>query len=385
MGETGEAERMLARVAANWPVLAKRVPGAAQAAPDALRALPIGHRAVASATAGLWRIELGGTAAPATLIVKRIAEGKGQAVRWQATTDPSDPYYWAREAIVYDTRFFGDERTGLRSADCYLVDRRDDAIDIYLEDVGGSAGTSWNIAAYALAAERLGRYQGAAAAEPADAPWLRGPGFFAAYLARREDLCAGAEELVRAPAPYLEHEGLRELAPAVHRLWELRERVLAFCATLPLTHCHNDFWSPNLFAQTDPPQTVAIDLAFAGLGPPGHDAGNMIADAVLDFFVPAHAAEQLRDAVIQGYGRGLSEALSSDVVRAAEHVTLLTAALKFAWLIPATFAVARSPERVASIAQVHGDAVTFFHKRSAALRFVGTLIARSLRFLDTSG
>jgi thiamine kinase-like enzyme len=174
------------------------------------------------------------------------------------------------------------------------------------------------------------------------------------------------------------------LGPAVRRLWERRADVLEFCATVPLTRCHNDFWSPNLFASRHPEDTVAIDLAYAGLGPLGHDAANLAGDAVLDFFVPAADAERLWHAVAAGYGRGLSTALSGDMVRTAEHIMVLTAALKFAWLIPATFQVASTPEGIARIAEQHGDPTTFFRKRCAALRFVGALIERSLRLLGAA-
>ena len=352
---------------------------------DAFCVSAITHRAVASGTAGLWRIAWPGANARSSLVVKRLAPSEGAAARWQGTSDPADPFYWAREALAYEGRFFGDERAAIRSAQCYFVDRRDDEIDLYLEDVAGEPGTGWAIDAYALAAERLGRFQAAATALPVDTVWMSEPGFFAAYIARRDDLYAEAEAAMRAPTPYLEGEGLRELGPAVRRLWERRDRVLAFCATLPLTRCHNDFWSPNVFALRHPAQTVAIDLAYAGLGPPGHDPANLAADAVMDFFVPVSCAQRLWDAVAAGYGRGLSTGLPAEAVRTAEQVMELTAALKFAWLIPATFKVAGTPASVATIADQHGSPAKFFRKRCAALRFIGTLIERSLCLLDTIG
>jgi hypothetical protein len=377
-------ESVLARAAANWETIAPRINGAPPTWTGAFRANAIGHRPVASGTAGLWRIAWPGDGAPGSLVVKRITPSDGTAVRWQATSDPSDPFYWAREALAYEARFFGDEHSGIRSARCYLIDRDDDGIDLYLEDVAGEPGSAWTIETYALAAERLGRYQAAATALPVDMEWMRGPGFFAGYIARRDDLYAEADALVRLPAHHLEDEGLREFGPAVRRLWERRADVLAFCAALPLTRCHNDFWSPNLFAIEQPGETVAIDLAYAGLGPPGHDPANLAADALVDFFVPAADAQPLWDATTAGYGRGLSAGFSAGMVRTAEHVMELTAALKFAWLIPATFRIASTPEGVDRIAERHGDPEAFFRKRCAALRFIGSLVERSLRLLDTA-
>ncbi len=378
------ADHILARVSANWETIAERITSAPPQWSDAFSVKAIGHRAVASGTAGLWRIARA-EPAPISLVMKRLAPSDGNAARWQATSDPSDPFYWAREALAYDARFFGDEHTGMRSAQCYLIDRHDDGIDLYLEDVAGTPGSGWSIEAYALAAERLGRYQAAATALPADAQWMGGPGFFAAYVARRDELYAEAEAVMGNPTPYVEGEGLRDFGSAVRRLWERRDHVLAFCATLPLTRCHNDFWSPNLFALHRPAQTVAIDLAYAGLGPPGHDPANLAADAVMDFFVPAADAQRLWAAVAAGYARGLSARLAPEAVRAAQHVMELTAALKFAWLIPATFQAASKPDTIAKIVEQYGDPEAFFRKRSAALRFIGALVERSLRLLDAIG
>jgi len=378
-------EAVRTRAAERWPELATRIPGAPRQWTRAFHASAITHRAVAGGTAGLWRITVQGANPPFSLIVKRIAPVGGVAARWQATRDPDDPFYWAREAIAYETEFFGDEAAGMRSAQCYLVDQREDEYDLYLEDVRGELGTGWGIARYVLAAEHLGRFQAAATRLTSDASWLGGTPFFEAYLARREELYARAEAIVCVPAPHLDSEGLRELGAPIRRLWENRDRVLAFCAELPSTRCHNDFWSPNLFSTQDADQTVAIDLAYAGLGAPGHDVANLVTDAVLDFFVPASEAQWLWDEVADGYSRGLSNGLSAGHVRAAKVVMTLTAALKFGWLVPATFQVASTPEGVARIAKTRGDADEFFRKRSAALRFVGKLVDSSLRVLDEIG
>jgi hypothetical protein len=383
-GDGDGANCALARAAANWGTIVQRVPTAPRWT-AAFHATAIRHRPVASGTGGLWRIAQRGGAAPFSLVMKRIVPAEGSSARWQATVESSDPFYWAREALAYEAHFFGDEESGVRAARCYLVDRNDDGIDLYLEDVAGVPGGSWAIETYALAAERLGRYQVAAMTLPDDAAWLRGPGFLAAYIARRDGLYAQADALVRLPAPYLDGEGLREFGTDVRLLWERRERVLAYCATVPLTRCHNDFWSPNLFSSCRAEETVAIDLAYAGVGPLGHDPANLAADAVMDFFVPAADAHALWDAVVAGYRRGLSAGLDAETARAAECVMELTAALKFAWLIPATYQVASTPEGINGIAERHGDPESFFRKRSAALRFIGTLVKRSLRRLDALG
>ncbi|MDQ6926555.1 MAG: hypothetical protein M3154_10000, partial [Candidatus Eremiobacteraeota bacterium] len=153
--------RVLTNAAANWPALSERIPGVAEHWTNTCTASAITHHAVASGTAGLWRIACtprDENAAPVAIIVKRISPVTGDFSRWQATSDPSDPFYWGREALAYETGFFGDAWTGIRAAHCYLVDRHDDAIDLYLEDVSGSPGGTWELERYVRAAERLGRY-----------------------------------------------------------------------------------------------------------------------------------------------------------------------------------------------------------------------------------
>jgi hypothetical protein len=379
---------VLANAAARWSELAQRIPGAPPRWSKAFSVAALAHHTVAGATAGSWRIALAG---PASVVVKRIAPAAGGSPHWRAATDPADPFFWEREALAYESGFFGDRRTGIRAADCYLVDRRDDAVDLYLEDVRGRPGTRWDVADYARAAEQLGRFH-AIAPPPADgAAWPRGLTFFEAYAARREHLYANAEEIVRAPATALDGEALRELGAPIRRLWEQRDRIFRFCAELPPVRCHNDFWSPNLFAA--PPaganepesETVAIDLAYAGIGPPGHDAANLVVDAVMDFFVPAGDAQALWDAVAAAYRRGLATGLPADVVRASERVMEMTAALKFAWLVPATFQAARDAQARERLAHRHGDADAFFRRRAAALRFAGGYVEHTLAKLHAGG
>lgn len=377
---------VLANAKTNWPLLSGRIQRAPRLWTEAFTASAVPHRAVAGGTGGLWRIALAeNDVSPVSLIVKRLVPSALDSARWGATSDPADPFYWGREALAYESEFFGDSRMRIRAARCYFVDRRQDAIDLYLEDVAGTPGGAWEIERYAIAAEHLGQYQAAAVSLPNDAPWLRGRTFFEEYIARRAELYANAEALTAVPSPYLEKEALRELAPAIRALWDDRERVFAYFRSLPATRCHYDFWSPNLFESpvANRSETVAIDLAYAGLGPPGHDPANLVADAVMDFFVTARDAQPLWDAASAAYRRGLSTELGNDVVLAAERVMELTVALKFAWLIPATFRIASTQDGVDWVARTHGDPAAFFRKRSAALRFVGRFVEHSAELLRT--
>jgi hypothetical protein len=305
--------------------------------------------------------------------------------RWHTSANPNDPFYWAREAVAYETDFFGGADSGLRSARCYLIDKQDRAIDLYLEDVSGDNGITWEIPHYAAAAERLGRYQAAVACLKLAMPSILGPGWFEEYVARRAELYTNADTIARVTPAQLEGEGLRELIPAIRAMWERRHEIFAYFATLPTTSCHNDFWSPNLFHSTTPrgPETVAVDLAYVGLGPLGHDAANLVGDAIIDSFVSLADAEPLWEAVSRQYKRGLSTVCERALVDEASRVMELTVALKFAWLIPATFQIAGTPEGIAWVTQHHGNASTFFRRRSATLRFIGRFLKRVPELLRT--
>jgi hypothetical protein len=86
----------------------------------------------------------------------------------------------------------------------------------------------------------------------------------------------GVEQpLVRAWFPSPRSTGSERCAP-INRASRQLDR-------LPRTLCHLDLHR-NLFADGDD-CTVAVDWSFVGIGAIGEDAGNLVADAVLDFHV----------------------------------------------------------------------------------------------------
>jgi thiamine kinase-like enzyme len=101
-----------------------------------------------------------------------------------------------------------------------------------------------------------------------------------------------------------------------------------------VTLCHNDLHPANLFADGGA-STAAIDWSFVGAGTIGEDAGNLVADAVLDFHVPAAQIDTLYENVASGFAAGLRDAGwhgHDDDVRLAMSATL---AAKYAWIAPA--------------------------------------------------
>lgn len=108
-----------------------------------------------------------------------------------------------------------------------------------------------------------------------------------------------------------QHPVVRETFPAglrdgVRFVHAHRERLYQISESLPRTLGHLDFRPKNLIRRPDG-QVVLIDWSFAGVGAVGEDAGNLVPDSVLDYFIAALAAftlEQVRQARQYRYGGG---------------------------------------------------------------------------------
>ena len=193
-------------------------------------------------------------------VLKLVALDAGPHPRWPSREDPSDPYWWQREPVAYQSGLL--EPFGVpRVLAC--LERRDGAIALWLEDAGDEL--AWTPALLAGAAERLGQAQRALVG--VDAPWLA-RSFLPAYL-----------ELHGADAP---DPRLREL---------------------PQTICHNDFHPGNVLESG-----LVVDWAYCGVGAAGLDAGVLVVDGVSDDKVPPELADEVADAVWEGYLRGFGDA-----------------------------------------------------------------------------
>lgn len=287
------------------------------------------------ATVGIWR--LGGTDWSSVAKVVRHAEHDGAV--WGCDRDPAHPFYWRREAEAFEHPLLASLRGGLRAPRCHGVqERQDGSVAIWMEDVDGAPGSGWALARYRLAAEHLGRTQGAVAGSPALlTPWLS-RGWLHLYVERR----AAASAILDEPDVW-RHPLVRAVLP-VHRaaefraLWDARTRLLDVLALFPRTLCQLDFHPRNLFDVDG--DTVAIDWAFAGVGALGEDLGTLLIDAVADFHLPPAALPELLETLVDGYTEGLAAAgwtLTRDDVRRA---VAGGAAAKYGWLVPAILATA---------------------------------------------
>jgi Ser/Thr protein kinase RdoA (MazF antagonist) len=278
---------------------------------------PLGH-ATPAATAGVWRV----STADDTAILKLVRHDAAGNERWPSSELEDDPYYWRREPLAYSSGLL-ETFDGLRAPRCRLCrERADGTIALWLDDAG--AHPDWTVERFRLVARDLGRMQGAAAAGLPDEPWLS-RGWLRRYLELR--------------ARWIDDYRDGPHAAEVELIWARRDRILARVDAAQQTFCHFDFYPANLFGEDE---SVVIDWAYCGLGALGIDAGNLVPDAIFDGFVALAEAEQVREAVWDGYLAGLAEAglaVDDDELR---YVFLAATALKFAW-IPGT-ALARGPD-----------------------------------------
>jgi hypothetical protein len=229
-------------------------------------------------TAGLWHVSTPSDSA----VLKVIVDG-GAGSRWPSSPDPGHPYFWRREACVYESGVAAAFGTPTCRA---LVEREDGSVAVWLEDVPEVVG--WTPALLGDVARRVGRAQ---ALTPPEDVWLS-RGWLRAYL-DLHGVTNGAAVLARLDA-------------------------------LPPVLCHHDLHPANVLKGG-----VVIDWAYCGLAPAGLDAGVLVADGIADEAFPAQQADNAANAVWHGYLEGLGGAFDEDDVRFAfVHGT----ALRLSWL-----------------------------------------------------
>jgi len=134
--------------------------------------------------------------------------------------------------------------------------------------------------------------------------------------------------------PAWDHPLVREYLPTdtakeAATIWHERELLLSAVEAAPMCLCHNDLHPANLFA--DGLTTVLIDWGFLGTGHCGEDVGNLIFDAVLDFFVAPGDFGDLQDALTEGYLEGLAGSLEIDV-GVVRRAIWATGEVKYFWI-----------------------------------------------------
>lgn len=230
-------------------------------------------------------------------MLKLIRLGAAPLPRWPSEADPSNPYYWRREALLYGSGLL-DGLDGLRAPHLLgSFEREDGSVAIWLEDVPESP--PWTPETLGAFARRLGRVQASFARRLPAEEWLP-RGFLRRYLQLHE--IDGADCAA----------------------------VLARLDSLPHTLAHNDLHPANVHEEG----TVVLDWAFSGLAPLGLDAGVLVGDGIADDVIRAEQADAAGAAVWDGYEAGLREAGFDGDVDAVRWAFLRGTALRLAWLDP---------------------------------------------------
>jgi len=290
------------------------------------------YEPVASATSGIWRVATRGRSA----VLKLVAHAEGDHPQWQSGDDVGHWYYWRREVDAYETGVLAGMPGHLRAPRClHVATRADGSVALWLEDLGAATAAAWSLDRYGVAAFHLGTMQGAYLVdEPLpDRPWLS-RGWLRAYLGQRD----GDMDLARDPGSWRDPRVARwfptPLADDVAAMRADQSSLLDALDALPRTLCHLDLHPANLFAGGDA-ATAAIDWSFVGIGALGEDAGNLVADAALDFHVPADRVDELDATITDGYVRGLRAAGWPGPADSARLGMVATMTAKYAWIAPA--------------------------------------------------
>lgn len=251
------------------------------------------------------------------------------ADRWAASAEPKHWNYWRREAASYQDqelrRSLAD--TGLDLPECQVVEHEEGAT-LWLEDVAGTAGTTFTLDDHIAVGTGLGRWQ---ASGPMPAAWASRR-FLRDYSTtmtrpsvRLVDDDAWDQPLIRDCWP----PGLRD---GWLRLLAHRDELLTVMETLPRTRSHLDVWVSNQIRRPTG-DVVLVDWAFAGDGAIGEDLGNHIPDATFDLFWPSEEIGELEAACFDAYLTGLREAgwngREQDV-----RLGVVASCVKYTWLLP---------------------------------------------------
>lgn len=289
----------VARRALNRPALAL----------DRWRVEPIDYVNVSPHSRGLYRVSGsardGGSDVLWSAVLKVVAASPDEPI-----DRPARPFYWRREALIYQSGWLAALPESLAAPRCLAVTERPSRqLWLWLEDIAIVAEPPWLLPRYAQLAHSLGQF-GVAWRERAElrtTPWLS-RSLLRAWIAD----AAGQIALLEHPAiktdPLLRDLYPADLIAGVRRLWSERELFCAALEQLPQTLCHHDLWRNNLAARLGPhgqPQTVLFDWEVAGLGAPGEDVGNLLGVSLLNLDCAAEQAAALAETLLRSYLAGL--------------------------------------------------------------------------------
>ena len=183
--------------------------------------------------------------------------------------DPSEPRYWKREVLAYQSGRLTELPGGLTSPRFFGTHEfSEKVIGLWLEDIANKVGSKWPLEYYGTVARHLGQFNGAFLTGRDLPPWSwLSHDWLRALVAENAPSAARFSQTVDEPNVrrfYMDGDARRTL-----RLWEEREQYFAALDRLPQTLLHRDAFRRNLFIRFDAAgneQIVAVDWAFTGIG-----------------------------------------------------------------------------------------------------------------------
>jgi hypothetical protein len=261
------------------------------------------HLRLHSVTGGVHRVRGDGF----SLVIKVVRNGDDADPDglWVSGELPSHRNYWKREWLAFASGFLDALPGELRAPRTVLTtEPAEDEAWIWMEDVEGRPGATWEVDDYDSVAFDLGTTQAAFAGGRVAVPtedwlsrnWLRG---WVDTLGKTIDLVD--DEAAWADPSLMPLAALR---PRLRELWTAREDLLKIVESAPQTVVHLDFWPMNLIAADDG-TTVAVDWSQVGVGSVAQDIDQLILDPVWMRVMPEVGVEELETHVLSGYISGL--------------------------------------------------------------------------------
>ena len=223
--------------------------------------------------------------------------------------------YWKREVHFYQSSLPDSLPSGLAASQCYHIEEQPDGYWLWLEDIVDLYEGRWPIARFGLAAQHLGRFNGAYLGDT-DMPtfaWLTKDKDWSTYWEERvkkADALAKIEQL-RPEHPLMRRGWPDDVAVSFTRFWQERARFYEVLESLPKTLQHADCSHKNLMArhgQAGKGETVALDWALLGTGTLGEEITRLVFGTLTHNGVPMSQASELEAAVFDGYLQGLQDA-----------------------------------------------------------------------------
>lgn len=353
---------------------------------------PIGHRVRNPVTGGLYHVS--GTAIDthgvshrwsALLKVLRNAEGAPAWLR-----DDGEPGHWnnwEREVLAYRSGLTADLADGL-SAPRYLHSFQPDAGSwwLWIEYVDGEPGTTWPPDRYPIAAYHVGQWQGRyLCGEPLPRySWLADDwlGAWVPPCTSKNHRLVHDEQAWTHPL-LRDHLGTKH-AQSARMLCDARRQLIERTTLLPYTLCHHDCWPPNLHSRSNSEKdvTLVVDWSWVGRGTAGHDAANLVFDAVASGYLPPEQLASTDAAVLEAYLDGISSAGWTGPMAMVRTGYRMVAALRFGSEAATVLALARDEDRLALLAGREGrPAAEMIVSRAAAL---AQALEHATSLLDTA-